>query len=748
MLNELKIIADGLDEIGEGVELIHRDIFLPGGSEALRIVLGETESIDSIEYMDAKQLANCWGIRTSKQDQFPCIKLTSPLRLRGNEFYSAFYSYKSARKKDEEKAKEELIEQCQTVGGSFEKISNYKESELVDLLLEQFPYEEELKLSEWPKKSYRKSILSRLDLLKDGDKEEIQIVANLYRRYTSFDNDGLDLLRQLSKKIEETLKNNSTISSRILLNILFGENKVNNKGDVKDVTRSILVLDYKPSNLIDEFATARHRVNSISRYLINKSPISTKSGTCFLTGKEGNLYSDKFPDINLGKGKGVSQVILFSKFDGNANKPPKLPKPTKPTVQRYGRSGTNSYCLDNNEGSRLAETLIKITGNKYKGKIWESIPSEGKTQDLLIAFCRSPSAMLTPIITGCDIDDIDDYVNATSDVINSFRAGNLSFDEEVYFIILRKIDDGNQKIIYSISNSIEMLRVAADEWVAGCNNSPNFKLFAQIGKAKELLSPWPVAPQRLVYLSKQKYIRDGQVSTSVPAISFSDLMKLFFSKDDSATQLAKRCLMKLSVQYEPLFSHCTLSKVQNVLEKKAQIKAIPKNNTQALNAVTLLSVLLYKIGRNKEVYMNGFAYQLGQLCSAIDELHIGYCVGMRGGQVPNALIGNLTYSMALQNPTKALAALALRLKPYESWVRNPKTMSPSDNKPVDKAVKASFYAHKWLANQSVDINKHFIANDIEVNDTYKAELMLGYLAGRPFEGKGSQSNTKESQGEK
>jgi len=746
MLNELKIIADGLDEIGEGVELIHRDIFLPGGSEALRIVLGETDSIESIECMDAKQLANCWGIRTSKQDQFPCIKLTSPLRLSGNAFYSAFYVYKSAKKNNKEKAKNKLIEQCRSVEVTFEQLSNFKESEWISFLLEKFPYEEELKSSEWPKGKYRKSILQRFSLFQDADDEEMKIVKNLYRRYSDFGNNGLDLLRKLSQKIEEILKNNATIPSRILLNILFGEIKADDKGTVKDTTRSILVLDYKPSDLTDEFATARHRINSISKYLINKSPIKTKSGTCFLTGKEGSLYFDKFPDINLGKGKGVSQVILFSKFDGNANKPPKLPNPTKPTVQRYGRSGTSSYCLDNDEGSRLAETLIKITGDKYKGKIWESIPSEGKAQDLLIVFCKSPNAILTPVITGYDIDDIDDYVNATSDVVNSFEGGDLSIDEGVDFIILRKIDDGNQKVIYSISNSIKKIRIAADEWVAGCNNSPSVKLFAQIGKDKKLLSPWPVAPKKLIYLSRKKYIRDGQASTPVPGISFSDVMRFFFSMG-GCTQLATRCLSKLSMQYEPLFSHCALSKLQNVLGKKAQIKAILKNNTQALNAVTLLSVLLYKIGRNKEVYMNGFAYQLGQLCSAIDELHIGYCKSVRGGQIPNALIGNLTYGMALQNPIKALAQLAPRIRPYETWAKKELTKN-KDKFSDDKAIKAGIFAYKWLSGQSEKLNSHFSENDEKSNDSFKAELMLGYLAGRPFENTSPQSNTKESQGEK
>ncbi len=737
MLNELKVIADGLDEIGEGVELIHRDIFLPGGSEALRIVLGEKSSIDSIEYMNATLLANCWGIRTSNQDQFPCIKLTSPLRLNGNAFYSAFYSYQISKAKDKQKASEKLIKQCELVGVGFESLLKLKQSQLTSLLLDKFPYEETLNAAEWPKKSYRKSILDRFYSLTDGDNEDIKVVAELYRRFSAFENDGVELLRNLSRKIEESLRKDTVIPNRILFNLLFGESPVNEKGDVKDTTRSILVLDYKPSELIDEFASDRQRIHNISKYLNKYSPVSSSAGTCFLTGRQGNLISDKFPEKNLGKGKSVSKVILFSKFDNGGS---------KSTVQRYRKSGTEAYCLDSSEGSRIGETIVKVTSDQYKGKMWCSIPSESHGQDLLIAFCKLPNVIITPIITGHNIDDIDDYVDATSDVINSFNTGDLSLDASVDFIILRKIDDGNQKVIYSSVSSIKSLNIAAGEWFAGAQNVPPFKLFAKIGNTKDYFSPWPIAPQQLVYKSGQKYIRDGQVSIAVPAISFSDVMKLFLL-GNSNKKLAKRCLTKLAGQYEPLFTHCALSKVQSVLANKAQVKTNPKNNTQALNAVTLMAVLLYIIGRKKEVYMNGFAYQLGQLCSAMDELHIGYCKSVRGGQVPNTLIGNLTYSMALQSPIKALAVLASRIKPYEMWAKKELTKG-KDKFSEDKAIRAGIFAHKWLAGQSEKLSAHFSEQNKVSNDSYKAELMLGYLAGRPFEDAKLKTNSNSIQGEK
>lgn len=128
--------------------------------------------------------------------------------------------------------------------------------------------------------------------------------------------------------------------------------------------------------------------------------------------------------------------------------------------------------------------------------------------------------------------------------------------------------------------------------------------------------------------------------------------------------------------------------------------------------------------------MNDFAFQLGQLCSAMDELHIGYCQDIRKGQIPNVLIGNMSYGIALQSPVAALSVLASRIKPYEAWARKKWVQG---NMPNDKAIKNGMYSYKWIAVQSQKINEHIKDNPHLVNDSYKAELMLGYLAGRPFE---------------
>jgi len=140
--------------------------------------------------------------------------------------------------------------------------------------------------------------------------------------------------------------------------------------------------------------------------------------------------------------------------------------------------------------------------------------------------------------------------------------------------------------------------------------------------------------------------------------------------------------------------------------------------------------------------MKDFAFQLGQLCSAMDEIHIGYCKSERKGDIPNSLIGNQVYGMALQNPIKAMEFLASRGRPYNSWV---KRMRAKKDKSEDKAIVSAIFAQIWMGEIATSLNDFLANHSFTKPDTYKAELMLGYLAGRPFEQK---NTTNNNQGEK
>ncbi len=63
------------------------------------------------------------------------------------------------------------------------------------------------------------------------------------------------------------------------------------------------------------------------------------------------------------------------------------------------------------------------------------------------------------------------------------------------------------------------------------------------------------------------------------------------------------------------------------------------------------------------------AFRLGQLLAAADVVHIGYCMDVRGGNVPPTLIGNAVFGLAGANPMRALSMLQGRWKPYDAWAK-------------------------------------------------------------------------------
>jgi len=160
---------------------------------------------------------------------------------------------------------------------------------------------------------------------------------------------------------------------------------------------------------------------------------------------------------------------------------------------------------------------------------------------------------------------------------------------------------------------------------------------------------------------------------------------------------------------------------------------------EALRTLTILGVLLHKIGRIKEVYMNETAFKLGQLLAAADVVHAGYCADVRGGKVPPSLLGNQMFGMAQKVPAKALAMLCRRWKPYDGWAK--KTTYESNR--VEKLIASN---QKNDQQRGWDIKRALrharemgplaaelapVLEGCRVDDSFLAELLLGYIAGIP-----------------
>jgi hypothetical protein len=123
--------------------------------------------------------------------------------------------------------------------------------------------------------------------------------------------------------------------------------------------------------------------------------------------------------------------------------------------------------------------------------------------------------------------------------------------------------------------------------------------------------------------------------------------------------------------------------------------------------------------------MKDTIYQVGQLLALADNLHFHYCKWVRTpekkrqqGKVdaPGELLGNAIFATALDDPKRALARLAERIKTYQGW---PKTYSGEED-----------WKGRWLLRLMEDCERQLDLSTLpgRMQDVHKAQLLLGYLA--------------------
>jgi hypothetical protein len=158
---------------------------------------------------------------------------------------------------------------------------------------------------------------------------------------------------------------------------------------------------------------------------------------------------------------------------------------------------------------------------------------------------------------------------------------------------------------------------------------------------------------------------------------------------------------------------------------------------EALRTVTILGVLLHKLGREKEAYMNETAFKLGQLLAAVDVVHVGYCADVRGGDVPPSLLGNQVFTMAQSAPAKALAMLCRRWKPYDGWAKKKRwgeaealvASKKKDDRDRGWDIKKALRHAREMGPLAVELAPAL--EGCRTDDIFRAELLLGYIAGLP-----------------
>ena len=219
--------------------------------------------------------------------------------------------------------------------------------------------------------------------------------------------------------------------------------------------------------------------------------------------------------------------------------------------------------------------------------------------------------------------------------------------ESVQVFVLRKIDKGRTKILYSESALADALMHAAENWDMACNDLPDI---ASI----RLSAPFPIDVAAVV---NQVWRQDGESST-VSAMHPYEGIGLFLHRAQHRLLLHE---LHILVQHGmPLFIHAgPLLHSGRKCSRVAQLEQI----------LPVLSMLLFFSGNRKDDYMEATPYLMGQLLKASDELHALYCKVVRNNQIPPQLVGSALFVAASETPGRTLSQLSVRMAPYLSLAK-------------------------------------------------------------------------------
>lgn len=695
MLNELWEIGTALAGAGIPVSLRHPDVKEAGTRPALLVRLDAAGSVSRVSPLSADEAAQLWTIRDGQKNSFPYYQLKRPLlRVSPEDERLELVRNKKAEEAERWAALLRIVESAETNGEAF-----------TDLL----------------RTGYLARIRERREQLGCLSATVAAAVPATFERFLLAANRPTELLHGILGAVVEGVRRGRITSEYQLIAGLL----VDSGGALYfDVDR-----DFGRS------AADVRNVPEISRALDGEMSRAS-SGVCAVTGETGPLLSDKFPQPKLPV---LGQTYLFAR------------NPDAPTAARYRRSGTGTMAIGAQAASVLQGAAEAITRPEWKNLTWRSIPGERSKQlDLFVAFVPgNEDIALAAMLSALDAEPVpgteQQFTSLAEKLTRAFK-GRVKDTREtrLSLLVLRSVDPANRKAVYSSSPTVEELLGAARRWSRGCENvPPSIQLLIPAGRGEpaRFAAPRPVAPLSITPLTRRLFIRGGTQVQEVVGVGHNEAMRLFLAPDDIASAHARAVLRRVLRGRGSLLSGVGHARTRGFDDLKAY------DRSEALDTVTLLSLLLYLRGRTREDYMEDAAYTLGQVLAGADLLHAAYNASERGGDMlPPRLIGNAVLPMAQSKPHQALAVLARRWAVYEGWARRkgsrwsfPDQFRGKRRRDIDRKVLAEYdraqtiarglFASRRLGELAAELKPAL--RDAEVNDEFRAELLLGYIAGVP-----------------
>jgi hypothetical protein len=737
MLNDLLTIERGL--IANGIDFAgrHPDIKNIAKGWALCVRLAEGGRVSSVERIAEAGSGAVWTLRDGQHNGFPGLKTAAGLLA-----LDAF-------------AREEH-DRAWNSG----KSPSGRRDELLRLLSRHAVDPEQVR--RWPPAGHRKRIRERLEALRSlADDPVSASVPAVFERFLAALDASPSFLEQLTGALADRVRNSDDDWLDPVRAALIGP--------------IVLAVDVKDMEFERDAGDVR-QIEAVSRALSNPPSTGNEQingeAVCALTGKATKLHAGNFPQPNL---PGLGQTYIYSR------------NRDIPSLTRYGRTADASFSVDADLVRRLAGAVTELTREDRKGKTWRLIPAEsGDKPDLLVVSFPSPDTVGD---VDALADDEDGDGRAVTGVSRLLELGRRVIEHsegrdtpghpaDMQVLVLRTVDPANRQAIYDRRIGAREFFNAAKYWERATANTPehiqHWVWIKMDGKSRLALSrPFRVMPLSITPLSRVQFVEGGRRRLTVRGVTFARAFAIFLRVGDFERQSERVLALLLRGHTGLLLALTQVDRRGWSEEGRSFLEEFdPKRDLRrdALRSTGWIGVLLYILGRTREVYMRDAGFRLGQLLAAVDVVHIGYCMDERRGQIPMTLLGNAVFATAGSDPQRAFAILQERWRPYAAWAYpRPELLDKIDkgfaeakqtgdagralreSGKVEDGEKLLRQAARTRAPalamrdalRQVDSIKDLMAQfsgeieRVEVTNTFKAELLFGYMAGLPPADKGT-----------
>ncbi len=391
---------------------------------------------------------------------------------------------------------------------------------------------------------------------------------------------------------------------------------------------------------------------------------------------------------------------------------------TIPAQCRYDLSEGETFTIGLQTRSSVKSALEWLSNPERNGKTY----GVAGDRELLFAYpAKLPldSCPELALLLGAQSDDDRKFADLAETVIGQLHGmGDAEgIDGNLEIFSLRKMDKARTKVVYYHNTTVASLEAASRDWDTGFKNIPplDIRVWSDDKNEKGKSFPVSVAPQTLfpvklhkilntVWMLSRNELKQAKVKLFEPSTGLRLLLNV--AETAQTAYVMERFLVHSQTYFIAL---CRARGRNEIVGQKDLV------NLETYPGV--LGLLLYKIGKTKENYMNESAFQLGRFLRVADEIHRLYCEVVRKREIPPELCGSSMLAATLENPTQALAQLCMRSAPYLRWARA--------YHGEDKGGLVHYWMRQWAPIADALHETNWAARPTAED---RAQIFLGYLS--------------------